>query len=220
MRKKLEKKETFEETLKLYKRYIQICCQRINRDELIDDLVSEANIGLLTAYNEFDNSKGSFHSFAASHIKYSILNYITNNSRTIRLPSSIQNATKYRHKMETIKKTISLNTPIDEEGNDTLEDTIECNNYPNDYDNTNDVIRDVLKNYLSQMSIRHQYLLKARYMEEKTLSEIAEELELTREAVRLQLGTAMKKIRKLMNIEVIDDKYLRVNVQKRKKDDK
>lgn len=218
--RKLERKETFEETLQLYKRYIQICASRINRDELIEDLIAEANIGLLTAYNEFDNSKGSFHSFAASHIKYSILNYITNNSRTIRLPSSIQNRTKYKHKMETIKKTISLNTPIDDEGNDTLEDTIECNNYPNDYDNTNDVIRDVLNNYLSQMSIRHQYLLKARYMENKTLNEMAEELELSREAVRQQLSTAMKKIRKLMNIEVIDEKYLRVKEQKRKKNDK
>ena len=63
-------------------------------------------------------------------------------------------------------------------------------------------------------------MLKARYIEEKTLNEIAEESELSREAVRQQLSTAMKKIRKLMKIEVIDDKYLRVNVQKRKKDDK
>ena len=159
MKKKLERKETFEETLKLYKRYIQICATRVNRDELIDDLIAEANIGLLRAYNEYVDTNGSFHSFAASHIKYSILNYLTNNSRTIRLPSSIQNATKYKHQMERIKKTISLNSPIDVEGNNTIEDTIECNNFPNDYDNTNDVIRYVLNNYLSQLKPKYKTII-------------------------------------------------------------
>lgn len=197
--KRLEKLETFEETLKLYRRYIHVCCQRLNRDELFQDLVCEANIGLLKAYNEYDETRGTFHSIAVSEIRYAILNYLTNHSRTIRVPSNAQHSSLYKDDYNELT-VISSSTQLYDDSDITIEDTIESDYYKNNYDNTNDVIKEVLSNYLSQLKPNYQTIIYKYFNEEKTLNKIGEELGISREAVRQQLDLALKKLRKLMKV--------------------
>ena len=81
----------------------------------------------------------------------------------------------------------------------------------NDYDNSNDVIKDVLSHYLSKLNDRHSKVLKMRYIESMTYLEISNVLLISEEAVRLQINTALKNIRKLMGITVKNNnKYIRV----------
>lgn len=204
----LERKDTFEETLKTYKRYIQVCAYKINRDEFKDDLIAEAIQGLYNAYNSFNKEKGTFHSLAQYNIKYAMVDFITNNSRTIRLPSNAQYNPIY--KVEEVK-CISTSLPIGNDNDTIIADTLPSNDMFNDYDNSNDVIKDVLSHYLSKLNDRHSKVLKMRYIESMTYLEISNVLLISEEAVRLQINTALKNIRKLMGITVKNNnKYIRV----------
>lgn len=66
---------------------ISIAKQYQGRGLEISDLVSEGNIGLIKAAEKFDSSKGiKFISYAVWWIRQSILQGLSDNSRTIRLP--------------------------------------------------------------------------------------------------------------------------------------
>lgn len=57
------------------------------------DLIQEANIGLLKAIQLYDPNRGAkFTTFSVWYIKSSINTWLTNHSRTIRLPANIVNA--------------------------------------------------------------------------------------------------------------------------------
>jgi RNA polymerase primary sigma factor len=56
----------------------------------LSDLISEGNLGLVRAATKFDHTKGfKFISYAVWWIKESILKSLTDNARTIRLPSNL-----------------------------------------------------------------------------------------------------------------------------------
>lgn len=57
--------------------------------ELFNDLIAVGNIGLIEAAEKFDPSRGfKFISFAVWHIRKEMLKYLSDNSRTIRIPTS------------------------------------------------------------------------------------------------------------------------------------
>lgn len=64
-----------------------------NSNVTLEDLVNEGNIGLLDAAKRFDPSSGNkFISYAVWHIRKYIMEYLTNTSRTIRIPANRVNA--------------------------------------------------------------------------------------------------------------------------------
>lgn len=68
---------------------ISVAKQYITKGIDVEDLISEGNIGLLTALASFDETKGfKFCSYAVWWIRQYISNAVTNNSRMIRLPAS------------------------------------------------------------------------------------------------------------------------------------
>ncbi len=75
----------------------------------LEDLISEGNIGLLTAIDKFDVSKGyHFISYAVWWIRQSILKAICEKSRAIRLPQNRANElVQIEHAMKTIKDKVS-----------------------------------------------------------------------------------------------------------------
>ena len=101
---------SFEEEQSLFKKYSEtkdadireeLICRNLNLVKKIandyhlpgvdfDDLVSEGYIGLMTAVDKFDYRLGyRFCTYAYCWIKQAMLRYITNNSRTIRIPARV-----------------------------------------------------------------------------------------------------------------------------------
>ena len=75
-----------------------------NRGLSLSDLISAGNVGLMTAAERFDGTKGyKFISYAVWWIKQSILQTIANDARTVRLPlnrlSLLKGITRASHKL-------------------------------------------------------------------------------------------------------------------------
>jgi RNA polymerase primary sigma factor len=85
---------------------ISIAKQYQNRGLEISDLVSEGNIGLIKAAEKFDATKGiKFISYAVWWIRQSILQGLSDNSRTIRLPlNQINTLNKIRSCQSTLEQ--------------------------------------------------------------------------------------------------------------------
>jgi len=71
----------------------------------LEDLINEGNLGMLHAANKFDPSRGfKFISFAVWQIRANIIEYITCNATTVRIPRnllySIEKIKKQIHKLE------------------------------------------------------------------------------------------------------------------------
>lgn len=70
----------------------------------LDDLINEGNIGLIEAAQTFDPSTGfKFISYAVWHIRKNIIKYLTDNSRTVRLP---HNRVQSLNQIKRIKSTL------------------------------------------------------------------------------------------------------------------
>jgi RNA polymerase primary sigma factor len=70
---------------------ISVAKQYSNSDKLIDDLISQGNIGLFHAAQTFDPSRGfKFISYAVWHIRKEILKYLAEIKSQIRLPQNVQ----------------------------------------------------------------------------------------------------------------------------------
>lgn len=71
---------------------ITVAKKYVSKDLLLEDLVNEANIGLINAANKFNPEKGyKFISYAVWWIQKSILEYINKNSTMISMPSNKRN---------------------------------------------------------------------------------------------------------------------------------
>lgn len=87
---------------------ISVAKQYATSDIKVEDLVNEGNIGLITAADRFDPTKGfKFISYAVWWIRRLVLEHITKKSRTIRLPShKIGAVTKLHDRVNEVEQTI------------------------------------------------------------------------------------------------------------------
>jgi RNA polymerase primary sigma factor len=66
-----------------------------NKNLEFDDLIQEGNIGLMKAVERFDHNRGfKFSTYATWWIRQSILRFITNKGRVVRLPAHISGSVK------------------------------------------------------------------------------------------------------------------------------
>ncbi len=194
----------------------------------IADLVSEGNLGLITAVDKYNPDLGyRFSTCATPWIKQAISKAITDKGRNIRIPAHIyQLLSKYRHALaelevdghkptdeeiarklnvetEKVKQlkgwmhdTISLETPLGADSEETVGDMIADSHTETPYEYTEKQMthRKILK-VLEQFKPRTQSIIKLRYgiaadgdpdmyNYEHTLEEIGEILGITRERVR------------------------------------
>jgi RNA polymerase primary sigma factor len=71
---------------------IKIAKEYSNSGVSLEDLVNEGNIGLITAAERFDSSRGfKFISYAVWWVRQAITQYITEKSKTVRIPVNRQN---------------------------------------------------------------------------------------------------------------------------------
>jgi RNA polymerase primary sigma factor len=78
---------------------ISVAKQYQSTGDLLDDLISAGNLGLIEAAKRFDETKGfKFISYAVWWIRQSIVQYVSENNKTIRIPSNkINTNNKLKH---------------------------------------------------------------------------------------------------------------------------
>jgi len=186
------------------------------------DLISEGNYGLIKAATKFDHTKGfRFISYAVWWVKQSILQSLSENSRTVRLPVNITN------QLSKVKKEItrfeqenqrqptemdmdlsvlshptctSLNTKINEDGDEIL-DLVSDDSFirPDEDFYGEDVLKGELEKTLSVLSDREKRIIDMYFGIDghpMTLEQIGDEFGLTKERIR---QIKEKSLRKLKN---------------------
>lgn len=208
------KKEIVEGNLRFV---ITVCKQYQNQGLDLPDLIAEGNYGLLRAIESFDWSKNlRFISYAVWWIRQSILQSLNENSRTIRYPVNVvqeyQKAKKEQEhtgedipdKFANLPYTVNLDNPLNEEG-DTLLDVLENPNSdkPEEVFSTEQTLREKLMSILDVLDEREKVIIEDYFGLTgscRTLEDIGNDFELTKERVRQIKEKALRKLRNESNI--------------------
>ena len=178
----------------------------------LSDLIAEGNFGLMKAIKHFDwSKKNRFISYAVWWIKQSILQSLNDNSRTIRLPVNVvQDMQKEKRENEKTRKELSdkfanlpsivnLDKEINDEG-DTLLDMISDQNtiMPDEVFNSKDVLKEKLNGIMNVLDERERAIVEDYFGlsgQTRTLEDIGNDFNLTKERVRQIKEKALRKLR-------------------------
>ena len=208
-----EKDNVYKELLEGNLRFvITIAKQYQNQGLDFPDLIAEGNLGLMKAIKNFDWNKDlRFISYAVWWVKQSILQSLNDNARTIRLPVNIVQEL-HRVKKQTDKvggelddrlsclpSTIDLDMTINEDG-DTLVDILKNENAesPDAVFDNKDVLKTQLMSLLNVLDERERTIVEDYFGisgTPRTLEDIGEDFDLTKERVRQIKEKALRKLR-------------------------
>ena len=209
-----EQKEQIEKELMLGNLRFVISVARDYQNQGVDlpDLIAEGNHGLLKAIRNFDWSKGNrFISYAVWWVRQSIFQCLNEHARTIRLPANVvqevQKAKKLEgkenyemsSKLQNLPYTTNLDRPINEEG-DTLVTVIENENAdsPEDVFDTEEQLKTELRKIMTVLDDREMVIIGDYFGltgTPRTLSDIGDDFNLTKERVRQIKEKALRKLR-------------------------
>ena len=194
---------------------ITVAKQYQNQGLDFPDLISEGNLGLMKAIQNFDWSKNlRFISYAVWWVKQSILQSLNDNARTIRLPVNVvqdlhrakkaieSNGGKLEDKFQNLPSMIDLDMNINEDG-DTLVDIIVNNNadMPDESFNSGDMLKIKLLSLLHILDEREKLIIEDYFGlsgTPRTLEDIGGDFNLTKERVRQIKEKALRKLRRPM----------------------
>jgi RNA polymerase primary sigma factor len=208
-----ETKEIQKELLEGNLRFvITVSKQYQNQGLDLPDLIAEGNLGLMKAIENFDWSKRlRFISYAVWWVRQSILQSLNENARTIRLPVNVvQELHKAKKELEragvelpdkfvNLPYTVNLDNPLNEDG-DTLLDIL---NNPNaelaDANlSTEDTLKEKLLSMLDVLDDREKVIIQDYFGlsgTTRTLEDIGNDFDLTKERVRQIKEKALRKLR-------------------------
>ena len=191
---------------------VSIAKQYQNQGLDLSDLIAEGNLGLMKAIKNFDwTKKLRFISYAVWWVKQSILQSLNDNSRTIRLPVNVvQDLYKEKKEIEKTGKQLSskfaslpnvidLDRNINEDG-DTLVDIITNHDaeMPDEGLSGKDMLKNKLLSLLNVLDEREKVIVIDYFGMEgsnRTLEDIGEDFNLTKERVRQIKQKALRKLR-------------------------
>ena len=191
---------------------ITVSKQYQNQGLDLPDLIAEGNYGLLKAIENFDWSKKlRFISYAVWWVRQSILQSLNENARTIRLPVNVvQELQKAKKELENsgvelpdkfcnLPQVINLENPMNEDG-DTLIDTIVNPNSeaPDAGLSTEQTLKDKLLGMLDVLDDREKVIIQDYFGlsgSTRTLEDIGNDFDLTKERVRQIKEKALRKLR-------------------------
>lgn len=203
------KKELVEGNLRFV---ITVSKQYQNQGLDFPDLVAEGNYGLMKAIDNFDWSKRlRFISYAVWWIRQSILQSLNENARTIRLPVNVvQELQKAKKELESagvelpekfvnLPYTVNLDSPLNEDG-DTLMDLLVNPNAESADSNlsTEQTLKDKLLGMLDVLDERERVIVEDYFGlsgSTRTLEDIGNDFDLTKERVRQIKEKALRKLR-------------------------
>lgn len=193
---------------------ITVAKQYQNQGLDLCDLIAEGNLGLMKAIKNFDWNKDlRFISYAVWWVKQSILQSLNDNARTIRLPVNVvqdlhrakkeidAKGGELEAKFSTLPSMIDLDMDINEEG-DTLFDVLKNDDadMPDEVFNTKDVLKTKLLGILSCLDERERTIIEDYFGlsgTPRTLEDIGEDFNLTKERVRQIKEKSLRKLRNL-----------------------
>jgi len=208
-----EKKEIQKEILEGNLRFVLTVSKQYQNQGLdLPDLIAEGNYGLMKAIENFDWSKKlRFISYAVWWIRQSILQSLNENARTIRLPVNVvQELHKARKDMDitgldmedklvNLPYTVNLDSPLNEDG-DTLMDVIRNPNAESADASlsTEKTLKDKLILMLDILDERERIIIEDYFGlsgSTRTLEDIGNDFDLTKERVRQIKEKALRKLR-------------------------
>jgi len=191
---------------------ITVAKQYQNQGLELADLVAEGNLGLLKAVDKFDwTQQLRFISYAVWWIRQAILQSLNENSRTIRLPVNVvQDLQKAKKEVEnngqdlpdkfaTLPYTINYDAPLNEEG-DTLLDMLKNPDaaMPDSIFDTKEMLKEKLFNIMNILDERERVIVEDYFGlsgQPRTLEDIGNDFQLTKERVRQIKEKALRKLR-------------------------
>jgi|GEM_PF-104812 len=125
---------------------------------------------------------------------------LTNRDKKLLIDGEIRK--KIRYNLERVREIIkisylpiSLETPVDQEGESLLKDVIEYIDIKFEEDTYSLMLKEKIEDVMENLTEREKKTLKLRFGQEKTLAEIGQEFGLTRERIRQIEEKALKKLR-------------------------
>ncbi len=203
------KKEILEGNLRFV---ITVSKQYQNQGLDLPDLIAEGNYGLMKAIENFDWSKKlRFISYAVWWIRQSILQSLNENARTIRLPVNVvqelhkakkeldKNGTELPEKFITLPSMVNLDNPFNDAG-DTLLDVVPNPNaeLADAGLSSDETLKDKLLALLDVLDEREKVIIQDYFGlsgSTRTLEDIGNDFELTKERVRQIKEKALRKLR-------------------------
>ena len=191
---------------------ITVSKQYQNQGLDLPDLIAEGNYGLLKAIENFDWSKKlRFISYAVWWVRQSILQSLNENARTIRLPVNVvQELHKAKKDLElsgvelpdkftNLPQVINLENPLNEDG-DTLMDMLSNPNaeLADAGLSTEQTLKDKLLGMLDVLDEREKVIIQDYFGlsgSTRTLEDIGNDFDLTKERVRQIKEKALRKLR-------------------------
>lgn len=186
----------------------------------IEKLVSDANVGLMTAVEKFDASKGvKFSTFAAWWIKQSIIKN-QREDRTVKIPvasyrkqrmvhalveqgmTDIQIAEQLNLSRKVVRLfrltdvgTIAIDKPIGDDGETTVA------NFVPSHDKKLNEVSEHVQHVLKSLDERERHIIESRFglngKEKRILEDIAQDFGLTRQRIEQIEAEALKKLKKI-----------------------
>ena len=208
-----EKREIQKELVEGNLRFvITVSKQYQNQGLDLPDLIAEGNYGLLKAIENFDWSKKlRFISYAVWWVRQSILQSLNENARTIRLPVNVVQelhkakkdldvtGTALPDKFTNLPQVINLENPLNEDG-DTLMDMLSNPNaeLADAGLSTEQTLKDKLLGMLDVLDEREKIIIQDYFGlsgSTRTLEDIGNDFDLTKERVRQIKEKALRKLR-------------------------
>jgi len=191
---------SIEKLISTYRRYIIKIASTLTNDNYIkEELIAEGNISIWKAYNNFNSAEGELHSYLISYIRGSMLNYLTTSSRTIKIPAN--KVHQLNREGKAFINILSLDMQIGDEDSSTLGEMVEDHVDDNSLDDIGEAKLRLLRKYIPQLNTQHQNIIKMFYIEEKTLTEIAKQLDMSLQNVSEQHQRAIEKLQYLFKIK-------------------
>ena len=208
-----EKKEIQKELLEGNLRFvITVSKQYQNQGLDLPDLIAEGNFGLMKAIENFDWSKKlRFISYAVWWVRQSILQSLNENARTIRLPVNVvqelhkakkeleQAGVELPEKFANLPYTVNLDNPLNDEGDTLLDVLVNPNAELADANlSTEQTLKEKLLSMLGVLDDREKVIIEDYFGlsgSTRTLEDIGNDFDLTKERVRQIKEKALRKLR-------------------------